>query len=68
MDGEEYQNSNDYPDALSSLKDSRMIFHGVQMVPIRRAGLVMVKKTPIVTMPANAISAGLHSFLMCSRF
>lgn len=51
-------------DAVSSLKDSTVVFHGIRIVPIRPTGLVMVGKKPIVILPANAISAALAFFLV----
>jgi molybdopterin molybdotransferase len=51
-------------DAVSSLKDSAVIFHGIRMLPIRPTGFVMVGKKPIIILPANAISVALAFFLV----
>ena len=51
-------------DALSSLPNSKLIFHGVRIVPIRPAGLAVVRGKPVVIVPANVISAALSCFLV----
>jgi molybdopterin molybdotransferase len=50
--------------AASLLPDASPIFHGVRMIPIRPAGLVMFGKKPIVILPANAISVAISFFLV----
>jgi molybdopterin molybdotransferase len=48
--------------ALKSANDSKIIFHGVRLVPIKPAGLTLVKGKPVVIVPAHASSAALTFF------
>lgn len=52
------------PSALSSADSSKIIFHGVKMVPIKPAGLVLVKNKPIIIVPAHASSAAFTFFMI----
>lgn len=55
----------DYPaSALSSTYQSKMIFHGVKMVPIKPAGVAVVKNKPVVIVPAHASSATFTFFMI----
>ncbi len=51
-------------DALSSLPQSTTVFHGVRLVPIRPAGLVMFRTKPVIVVPGHAVSAALTFFLI----
>jgi len=52
------------PDALSAAIGSRIIFHGVRMVPIKPAGLFTVNNKPVVVIPSHASSAAFSFFLI----
>jgi molybdopterin molybdotransferase len=52
------------PDALLSIESSKMIFHGVMMVPIKPAGLALIRDKPVAIIPAHASSAALCFFLI----
>jgi molybdopterin molybdotransferase len=52
------------PDALLSIEGSKMIFHGIMMIPIKPAGLVVIRNKPIAIVPAHASSATFCFFLI----
>ena len=55
----------DYTLEALSLEHSEVVFHGVRIVPIRPAGLVVVNgKKPIVVLPSHSITTTLSFFLV----
>ena len=54
------------PNAILSLKDSSMMFHGMKLVPIRPAGLALVSNKPVIIVPGHAVSATLTFFTLVS--
>jgi len=50
--------------SISSITKACVVFHGVGIVPIRPAGLVMAVEKPIVILPANAVSVVTSFFLI----
>lgn len=52
------------PDAAASLPNSKMIFHGVRVVPIRPAGLALAGGKPVLIIPGHAVSAALTFFVI----
>ncbi|MHB8567213.1 MAG: molybdopterin molybdotransferase MoeA [Nitrososphaerales archaeon] len=52
------------PNAVLAQEHSRMLFHGVRMVPIRPAGLAMVEAKPVVIVPGHSVSAALTFFVL----
>ncbi|MHB1868527.1 MAG: molybdopterin-binding protein, partial [Nitrososphaerales archaeon] len=52
------------PNAILSAEGSKMVFHGVRMVPIKPAGLFLVKNKPVVIVPSHASSAVFTFFLI----
>ncbi len=52
------------PNAILSLKDSSMMFHGMKLVPIRPAGLALVSSKPVIIVPGHAVSAALTFFAL----
>lgn len=51
-------------DALSKGTSSKLVFHGLRIVPIRPTGLAMIKKKPVAILPGNAVSVALSFFLV----
>ena len=52
------------PNAILSLKDSVMMFHGMKLVPIRPAGLALVSNKPVIIVPGHAVSSTLTFFTL----
>lgn len=44
-------------DALTSLGNSSVLFHGTRVVPIRPSGVVIVREKPVIIVPGHAVSA-----------
>ena len=51
-------------EALSKITNSKLLFHGLRIVPIRPAGLALIRKKPVVILPGNAVSVALSFFLV----
>ena len=54
-------------EAISSIEGSRILFHGVRLVPIRPAGLALVgtrRAKPVAIIPGHAVSATLAFFVI----
>lgn len=54
-------------EAISSIEGSRILFHGVRLVPIRPAGLALVgsrRPKPVAIIPGHAVSATLAFFVI----
>lgn len=51
-------------DALEAITGSATLFHGVRVVPIRPAGVVMIGGRPVVIIPGHAVSALLTFFVI----
>ena len=49
-------------DALRGIRGSKMLFHGVRVVPIKPSGVVIVQGKPVVIIPGHAVSAILTFF------
>jgi molybdenum cofactor synthesis domain-containing protein len=52
------------PNAILSLKDSSMMFHGMRLVPIRPAGVALVGNKPVIIVPGHAVSCTLTFFTL----
>ena len=52
------------PNAILSLKDSKVMFHGMKLVPIRPAGVILVRNKPVVIIPGHAVSATLTFYAL----
>ena len=52
--------------ALLQVRESREVFHGIRMVPIRPAGLYLVRGKPVILLPGHCVAAAL-SFLLVGR-
>ncbi len=50
------------PTGVLASSGSRMVFHGVKVVPIRPAGMAIVDGKPVVIVPGHAVSAALTFF------
>ncbi len=57
------------PDALSAIPNSRVLFHGLRVVPLKPTGAICVErgggKTFIVLLPAHVVSAALSFHKVC---
>ncbi len=49
-------------DAVTSVRESKTLFHGARLVPIRPSGIVRVKNKPVIIVPGHAVSAVLTFF------
>jgi len=47
-----------------SISDASQVFHGVNIVPIRPAGFLMIRDKPVVVLPANAVSVATSFFVI----
>lgn len=52
------------PDAVGSMEDSVLLFHGVRLAPIRPVGMALVRGKPVAILPGHAVSAALSFFLI----
>lgn len=56
-----------HDNVLGTIKDvqgSEVLFHGVRVVPIRPAGVVIIRQKPVVMIPGHAVSALLTFFVI----
>jgi len=51
-------------ESTTSIPNASLVFHGINIVPIRPAGFLMVKKKPVVVLPANAVSVATSFFFV----
>lgn len=57
--------ANDHtPAAISALPGARILFHGVDLLPVRPSGLARVGGRPVCILPAKAVSTALSFFLV----